>query len=80
MATTAHDGIARAIVPAHSPFDGDLVFALTTEAQRMKHGDQSLAQIGHAASLCLARAISRAIYHAQPKPGDTLPCWSDLPA
>jgi len=80
MATAAHDGIARAIVPAHSPFDGDLVFALTTGVRHTDKGDQDLARIGHAASLCLARAISRAIYHAHPKPGDTLPCWSDQPA
>jgi len=30
MATAAHDGIARAISPAHTPMDGDLVFAVST--------------------------------------------------
>ncbi|MFC9897364.1 P1 family peptidase [Nocardia sp. NPDC127579] len=30
MATTAHDGLARAIRPAHSPLDGDTLFALAT--------------------------------------------------
>ncbi len=25
-----HDGFARAIWPSHTPFDGDLVFALST--------------------------------------------------
>ncbi len=30
MAVAAHDGIARATVPAHTPHDGDLVFALST--------------------------------------------------
>jgi len=30
VATAAHDGIGRATVPAHSPMDGDLVFALST--------------------------------------------------
>jgi L-aminopeptidase/D-esterase-like protein len=31
MATTAHDGLARAIRPAHSMNDGDTVFALATD-------------------------------------------------
>ncbi|MFT7595041.1 MAG: L-aminopeptidase/D-esterase-like protein [Paracoccaceae bacterium] len=77
VATAAHDGIGRAIVPAHSPGDGDLVFALTTGARSMENPDRDLAIIGHAASLCLSRAIARAIYHARPAPGDILPCWSD---
>jgi len=77
VATAAHDGIGRAIVPAHSPGDGDLVFALTTGARQMETPDRDLAIIGHAASLCLSRAIARAIFHARPAPGDILPCWSD---
>ena len=30
LAIAAHDGFARAIWPSHTPFDGDLVFALAT--------------------------------------------------
>ncbi|WP_386624770.1 P1 family peptidase [Sulfitobacter geojensis] len=71
VAVAAHDGIGRATVPAHTPMDGDLVFAMTTNGKPA--GDVSL--IGHAASLCLARAIARAIYEATPKPDDLLPCW-----
>ena len=33
MALAAHDGIARAVVPSHTPHDGDLVFAAATGAQ-----------------------------------------------
>lgn len=80
MATAAHDGIARACVPAHSPGDGDLVFALSTSARPLDDPERSLTMIGHAASLCLARAIARAIYHARPEPGDLLPTWSALNA
>ncbi|MFY9212994.1 MAG: P1 family peptidase [Aestuariivita sp.] len=80
MATAAHDGIARACLPAHSPGDGDLVFALSTADRPLHDPERGLALIGHAASLCLARAIARAIYHARPAPGDILPCWSDLNA
>lgn len=73
MATAAHDGIARAIVPAHTPHDGDLVFALSTDARPVS--DMELPEIGTAAAHCLARAIARAVYAATPSPGDLLPCW-----
>lgn len=77
VATAAHDGIGRAIVPAHAPGDGDLVFALSTAERAMQAPERDLALIGHAASLCLSRAIARAIHLARPAPGDLLPCWSD---
>ena len=32
IAMAAHDGLARAIVPAHSPLDGDTIFAVATGA------------------------------------------------
>jgi D-aminopeptidase len=76
MAVASHDGIARACLPAHTPGDGDLVFALSTS----ERSDGDLGLIGHAASLCLARAIARAIHAAQPAKGDLLPCWQDLNA
>ncbi len=76
MATAAHDGIARAIVPSHSPFDGDLVFGVSTGARALADPDRALGEIGHAAALCLARAIARAVYLARPEPGDTLPTWA----
>jgi len=76
VAVAAHDGIARAVVPAHAPNDGDLVFSLSTAARPA--GDVAL--IGHAAALCLSRAIARAIHAATPAEGDLLPCWSTLNA
>ena len=76
MAVAAHDGIARAIVPCHSPFDGDLVFALSTGTRSLADPDRALGEIGHASALCLSRAIARAVFHARPEPGDTLPCWT----
>lgn len=75
MAVAAHDGIARATVPAHSPGDGDLVFSVSTGARPMAAPERDLTLLGHAAALCLARAIARAIYLARPAPGDLLPCW-----
>lgn len=76
VATAAHDGIARACVPAHTPNDGDLVFALTTRARPAA----DVLLTGHAAALCLSRAIARAVYAATPAAGDIMFCWSDANA
>lgn len=75
MAVAAHDGIARACVPAHTPHDGDLVFSAATGARPLKGAETELTALGHAAALCLTRAIARAIYHATPAKADLLPCW-----
>lgn len=75
LAVAAHDGIARAILPAHTPGDGDLVFGVSTGARPVAT-ESELGLIGHAASVCLARAIARAIYLAKPAKDDLLPCWS----
>ena len=80
MATAAHDGIARACVPAHSPGDGDLVFGVSTGDRPLPDPERGLTVVGHAAALCLARAIARAIFHATPADGDILPCWKDFNA
>lgn len=77
VAIAAHDGIGRACVPAHSPGDGDLIFALSTGAHKLDAAERALTGIGHAAALCLSRAIARAVYLARPSEGDLLPCWSD---
>ncbi|MFP4274724.1 MAG: P1 family peptidase [Paracoccaceae bacterium] len=77
VAVAAHDGIARAAVPAHTPHDGDLVFSVSTGARALWAPDQELLEIGHAAALCLARAIARGVYLARPAPGDLLPCWAE---
>jgi D-aminopeptidase len=73
VAVAAHDGISRAIQPAHTPLDGDLVFAAASGAQVLSAPDMQLPMIGHAAAICLARAICRAIWMAEPAPADTLP-------
>ncbi|WP_299548451.1 P1 family peptidase [uncultured Tateyamaria sp.] len=79
VAIAAHDGIARACVPAHSPSDGDLVFSISTSTRPMTT-PVDLALIGHAAALCLSRAIARGVYAATPAPNDLLPTWSQLNA
>jgi D-aminopeptidase len=79
VAVAAHDGMARAILPAHTPFDGDLVFAVGT-GNRPLEGPDALMQIGHAAALCLSRAIARGVFEARPAPGDLVPSFRDLRA
>ncbi|HKL55487.1 MAG: P1 family peptidase [Roseovarius sp.] len=78
LATAAHDGLARALVPAHTPMDGDLIFAAATGARPLEHEVADSLAIGHAAATCMARAIARAVFMASPAPGDTLPAWSSL--
>ncbi|EPX76359.1 P1 family peptidase [Salipiger mucosus] len=73
LAVAAQDGIGRAVVPAHSPMDGDLVFGAATGRVPLEEPALQLSAIGHAASLCLSRAIARAVWEATPAPGDTLP-------
>lgn len=75
MAIAAHDGMARALVPSHSPLDGDLVFAAATGLRPLADPVLDSFQLGHAAATCLARAIARAVYLARPMPGDLQPSW-----
>ena len=79
VAVMAQDGLARAIRPAHAPFDGDVVFALSTGRRPLAEPSAaSLAWLGSLAADCLARAIARGVYEATPWPGSDLPCWRDL--
>jgi D-aminopeptidase len=77
MAIAAHDGMARAIHPSHTPLDGDLVFAVATGAREITAPVLDPLLIGHAAATCLARAIARGVHAAQAAPGDVLPTWQD---
>jgi len=76
MAVAAHDGYARALLPSHTPMDGDLVFAASTGRRPAPDIAGQLA-IGHAAANCVSRAIARAIFAARPAQGDTQPCWAE---
>ena len=76
MATSAQDGMARALVPSHTPLDGDLVFAVATGGRPLADPLSDTFALGHAAACVLARAIARAVYLASPMPGDLLPAWA----
>lgn len=77
MATAAQDGIARALVPSHTPLDGDLVFAAATGAKALNDPLEDTFRLGHAAACCLARAIARGVYSAKPAAGDPFPTWEE---
>jgi D-aminopeptidase len=75
LATAAQDGMARALVPSHTPLDGDLVFAAATGERPLADPLADAFRLGHAAAACLARAIARAVHAARAAPGDPLPTW-----
>jgi D-aminopeptidase len=64
VAMAAHDGMARAILPSHTPFDGDIVFAVSTGARPAPDAARLLA-LGHAAAVTLSRAIARGVWAAR---------------
>jgi L-aminopeptidase/D-esterase-like protein len=66
VAQMASAGLARAIRPVFAPFDGDVVFALSTARQPLAEPSHfTLARIGALAADCLARAVMRGVYAAK---------------
>jgi L-aminopeptidase/D-esterase-like protein len=76
LAIAAHDGLALAVFPAHTPLDGDTVFALSTDTGNGTASLPDLAEASALAASTLARAIGRAICQAMPAEGDPVPPWS----
>jgi L-aminopeptidase/D-esterase-like protein len=76
VAIMAQDGLARAVRPAHAPFDGDIVFALSTARRPLDEpAPMAVARIGALAGDVLARAIARGVYEATSWPGSDIPAW-----
>lgn len=75
MAVAAQDGLARAIRPAHTPLDGDTVFALATGAVQVAPDPDTptamspetalITAVGTAAADCLARAVVAGVLAAE---------------
>ncbi|MFR9751748.1 P1 family peptidase [Nocardia sp. 004] len=86
VAVTAHDGLARAIRPAHSPLDGDTLFALATGTADIRASPPLppafpadllvVDQICTAAAVCVERAVVDAIRSAHAVAG--IPAYRDL--
>jgi L-aminopeptidase/D-esterase-like protein len=77
LAVAAQDGIARAASPSHTLVDGDLVFSLTTGTLPIDDPVFDPLNLGHAAAICLTRAIARGVYEATSAPGDPFPTWRE---
>jgi L-aminopeptidase/D-esterase-like protein len=73
MAQMGHDGFARTIYPAHTPFDGDVIFAAGTGEWT---GDVDMMRLGAVSADLIARAVLRAVMAAESLPG--LPASRDL--
>jgi L-aminopeptidase/D-esterase-like protein len=79
VAMMAQDGMARAIRPSHSPFDGDIVFAMATAKKPVSEPRAVLtARLGSLAADTLARAIARAVFEATAWPGSGVATWRSL--
>ncbi len=89
VAIAAHDGLARTIRPAHTPLDGDTVFALATGAVEVvppvgappvpaafSPETRLATEVGVAAADCLARAVLVAVLAAQSVAG--IPTYRDV--
>ena len=86
FATVAHDGMARAVRPAHTLFDGDTVFALATGRGAPSTTDDvaaararaiALTQWFEAGARCFAAACTRAVVLARSSAGGA-PAYRDL--
>lgn len=66
LALMGDDGLARAIYPAHTPGDGDTIFALATGRWQ---GEASVAVIGALAADAMAEALVRAVSMAETSEG-----------
>ncbi len=71
VAVMAHDGMARAIVPAHTMSDGDALFALATGAV-----EAEVNRVGVLAAEAVTDAILRAVRAAKGLPG--FPAVADI--
>ena len=66
IAIMAADGFARALRPVHTPFDGDIVFAIATAKRPVgEPRPRQIMRLGSIAADTLSRAIARGVYEAQ---------------
>ncbi len=61
LARVASNALARRIAPVHTPFDGDVVFALSTADEARETTSREILSLGAAAQAALEEAITRAV-------------------
>jgi L-aminopeptidase/D-esterase-like protein len=76
LAIMAAAGMARAIVPVFTPFDGDIIFALATGKTPLENPMLALPYLGAAAANCVARSIARGVYTASGSLPDGTPAYA----
>jgi L-aminopeptidase/D-esterase-like protein len=84
VAQMAHDGMARAIRPSHTLFEGDTIFCMASGKRKLPEipgyygppQTRAVSDIGHAAADCMSRAIIKAIFTATSIGG--IPAFCDL--
>ncbi|MBF0509637.1 MAG: P1 family peptidase [Deltaproteobacteria bacterium] len=72
VAKMAHSGLARAVNPCHTLFDGDAIFALSVGRQPVPDPNA----VGILAAEAMTQAIISAVKHASSAPG--LPSWAEF--
>lgn len=86
IAVAAQDGLAHTIRPAHTPYDGDTLFALATGAVEVPPPPDTpgsfspemrlAAEVGAAAADCVARAVLSGVFAADSVAG--IPTYRDV--
>lgn len=81
LARVSHDGLARALSPVHTAYDGDTLFALAT-GERPAPSDLDLVGLQTVAADCVTRAIAHAMLAAtsvdrSADGGLALPSWGE---
>lgn len=67
LSIMGHDGLARALLPAHLPADGDTIFSAATGRRRLD-GPAAFMELCHLAALVTARAVARGVFEATALP------------
>jgi len=78
LASAGHDGLARAVNPVHTLFDGDTIFGLSTR-RRPAPDDATAYGLMSAAGDCVTRAVAHALLSARSitTPGGAWRSYSD---
>lgn len=81
LVIAAHDGLARAIRPAHLPLDGDTIFALSVPpaAQECDAGGvtaSAMTMLSAVAAQCIERAVVHSVLGAESVPG--VPSYAEV--
>ncbi len=77
LAIAAHDGIARALYPAHTPFDGDLIFAVASGGSGIVPQKNDWTDMAAHASNVTTRAIANGVYSTSAEKGDLFPTYKE---